>query len=329
MLLSNLSQLNLDALKDKLPQGLPQGGEGDGGVGFLDALLQSQGISLSEEELARLATMLREDAAKGAVPGFLADLPVLDQPLGRADAAQAEQPEAELTEVTEADPQQLLALMLAAAGNRGGGAGAGKEDAALGVGQGRSTGLLAQLRNGLGGEMRAESALDAVQLQGAEPFRAQLARSEAAQGALQMRLDHPVQQPGFGQAVGERLVWMVQNQVQNARIRLDPPHLGPLEIAVSVQDDKTSVSIVAQHGVTREALQADMPRLREMLGANGFTEVDVNVAQGDGRGDGRAEGEADGQRGGFARGSAGEEGGEAGELDAPVRRGLGLVDHYA
>jgi flagellar hook-length control protein FliK len=82
----------------------------------------------------------------------------------------------------------------------------------------------------------------------------------------------------FGDALGERVLWMVDRDLNSARLTLNPPQLGPLEVRVQVSGDQASVSFTAHNFVTRDALEQAVPRLRDMLGAQGFTHVDVNVA---------------------------------------------------
>lgn len=89
----------------------------------------------------------------------------------------------------------------------------------------------------------------------------------------------PFRQPGWDQALSERVLWAAGQKLQSAEIRLNPPNLGPIEVRVQMQQDQAQVSFTAQHAVVREALEASMPRLREMLNANGFNLVDVDVSQ--------------------------------------------------
>jgi flagellar hook-length control protein FliK len=97
--------------------------------------------------------------------------------------------------------------------------------------------------------------------------------------SIVMPLDLPVGQPGWDRAVGERIQWMVGQNIQQAEIKLNPPHLGPLEIKISLQNDHTSVTFVATQAPTREALEASIPRLREMFGEINLNLADVNVGQ--------------------------------------------------
>jgi len=89
----------------------------------------------------------------------------------------------------------------------------------------------------------------------------------------------PMGEKGWDQSMGERILWMVGRQVQGAEVRITPPQLGPIDIRISIQNDQANVTFAAQHGVVREALEASIPRLREMLSENNLQLVNVDVNQ--------------------------------------------------
>ena len=93
------------------------------------------------------------------------------------------------------------------------------------------------------------------------------------------QIAHPFNQPGWGQAFGEKVLWLVSSNVRQAELRLNPPDLGPLEVRIAVDRDQASIVFTSQHTLVRDAVEATMPRLREMMVASGFTEVDVSVGQ--------------------------------------------------
>ena len=95
---------------------------------------------------------------------------------------------------------------------------------------------------------------------------------------LSSTLSTPVQNPAWSQGVAERVAWMVQGNLQSAELKLNPSNLGPLEIKLSVNDDKASVTFITSHAPVREALDAAMPRLRDMLESQGLTLADVDVS---------------------------------------------------
>ena len=83
-------------------------------------------------------------------------------------------------------------------------------------------------------------------------------------------------QKNWGRALGHQLNWMVNNQLQQAEIRVNPPDLGPIELRVSLQHNQTSVTFFCHESAVREALESALPRLREMLDGQG---ISLNQAQ--------------------------------------------------
>ncbi len=151
---------------------------------------------------------------------------------------------------------------------------------------------------------------------------------------LSMPVPQRVGDPGWGTAIGERLVWMVKGEMQRAELKLTPPNLGPLEIRLTVNDDKASVAFVSHHAATRDAIEAALPRLREMLAQDALQLVRADVgggqpdhrgATGGGMGDGRQQSER--LDGGNISGDPGE--GRTGVADAAGSVGAGLLDLFA
>lgn len=96
---------------------------------------------------------------------------------------------------------------------------------------------------------------------------------QASSGPLQtaaMEISVPVNSPAWGESLGNKMVWMSGQGSQVAELRLDPPHLGPLEVRLTMNNDQASVSFVSHHPAVREAIESAMPRLREMLADNGI-----------------------------------------------------------
>jgi len=126
-------------------------------------------------------------------------------------------------------------------------------------------------------------------LNAAQMLRA--APAETAQAAMRALppIDVPVQDTVWGDRVGERVLIMAGNRLQNAEIRLTPAEMGPVRVQVMVEDGAANVTFLAQHAVTREALEQALPRLREMLADNGIQLGQTSVS-----GEGVAQGERDG-----------------------------------
>lgn len=131
------------------------------------------------------------------------------------------------------------------------------------------------------------------------------------------RIPVPVhQQREFGEAVGQRVMLMLGREMQGARIELNPVDLGPMEIHLQLRGQEANVHFGAAHALTREVIEAALPRLREMLAEQGFTQVNVNVGQQQGQ---NAQG-FNGQ-GGLGGGSSPWGTGDSAEVvaDAPAR----------
>jgi flagellar hook-length control protein FliK len=88
-----------------------------------------------------------------------------------------------------------------------------------------------------------------------------------------------VDSPEFGQALGERVSWMVDKNLNGAKLQVNPPQLGPIEVRISLQGDHAQVWLTSHSAVTRDALESSSPKLREMLGAQGFGQVSVDISQ--------------------------------------------------
>ena len=127
-----------------------------------------------------------------------------------------------------------------------------------------------------------------------------------------------VRDPRWADDLGNRLASMVRTGESSASLQLTPVDLGPLEVQVAVRDNQASVHFGATHAETRALLEASIPRLREMLAAQGFQLMDSSVSHG------------------FARSTRHESAGtprvdEIGESPsvAPATHITGLLDLYA
>jgi flagellar hook-length control protein FliK len=81
------------------------------------------------------------------------------------------------------------------------------------------------------------------------------------------------------EALGERLQLQVGKNAEQAVIRLDPPMLGRVEIAIRHSAGSLEVHISATNGEVLRQLQSVSEGLRNDLAQRQFTDVAVNVAQ--------------------------------------------------
>lgn len=88
----------------------------------------------------------------------------------------------------------------------------------------------------------------------------------------------PVNHPRWGNALSEKVMWMMNSQIKEAEIKLNPGNLGSVEIKLSMQDDQANVSFNVQSNQAKEALEVALPRLREMLAEMGIALNDTDVS---------------------------------------------------
>jgi flagellar hook-length control protein FliK len=77
--------------------------------------------------------------------------------------------------------------------------------------------------------------------------------------------------PAWDQAVGNKIVWMVGNTEQSASLTLNPPDLGPLQVIIKMQNDQASATFISAHHEVRQALEAAIPTLRNMMNDAGIS----------------------------------------------------------
>ncbi|GEM_PF-5058224 len=144
----------------------------------------------------------------------------------------------------------------------------------------------------------------------------------------------PPGHPAWGEALGSRVLWVLDHQLPSASVRLNPPGLGPLEIQVSLHQDQAQVSFASHHAVVRDAVEAALPRLRELFAGNGLTLAGVHISQHSlaDRGAGDSPGQmpqSQSQPRAVAPVRPVHGGGGVAEPVAAVAAVLGLVDYYA
>lgn len=121
---------------------------------------------------------------------------------------------------------------------------------------------------------------------------------------------------GWSEAMAGRISLLVNQRISAARIHINPPELGPIEVRVNLNNDQASVQFTSQSAQVRDALEQSIPRLRDMLESAGFSLADSDVNDQGGR-------ERDGQGQ-----SDGSEVAEDTSVRPRQREVLGLVDDY-
>ncbi len=163
-------------------------------------------------------------------------------------------------------------------------------------------------------------ASDAVDLEAAESFEQKL------QTQLKERIEFGQDRREWGSALGARVLTMVADNIQQARIQIDPPELGSLEIKLHITQDQASVQVQAQNHQVKDVLEANVQRLRDALNEQGLELAGFDVGT-------SGQGASDQSSGGQGQNDSGGEWLADSESEAaeqrPVTRSNALLDTFA
>lgn len=88
----------------------------------------------------------------------------------------------------------------------------------------------------------------------------------------------PVRDQNWSSDFGQKIVWLATSDKQSAQITLNPPQMGPIEIALNVDKGNATASFTSANAEVREAIETAMPRLREMFASAGIELGQTNVS---------------------------------------------------
>ncbi len=92
-------------------------------------------------------------------------------------------------------------------------------------------------------------------------------------------LTKPLTHPEWSKDLGNQIIWMNSKELSTAEIKMNPEHLGPISVRIDLTQDQASVEFTAQHAAVKEALEASIPKLREMLGTQQLNLTNVTISQ--------------------------------------------------
>jgi len=87
----------------------------------------------------------------------------------------------------------------------------------------------------------------------------------------------PVGASGFANELAQRVVVFAGQKVQRAEIAVTPADLGPIAVSIEVRGHEATLAFAAASHTTRAAIEDALPRLREMLSAQGLQLAGTHV----------------------------------------------------
>ncbi|NUU00183.1 flagellar hook-length control protein FliK [Herbaspirillum robiniae] len=136
---------------------------------------------------------------------------------------------------------------------------------------------------------------------------------------------------GWDQAVGQKVTWMVSGGIQSASLTLNPPDLGPMQVVLSVHNQQADATFITAQPEVKQALEAAMPKLREMMEQAGIQLGQATVNTGMPNQQQNANGQQ--ARGSSSRGTFGKDDEDDVAIAAAgaatvTQSGVGLVDTF-
>jgi len=129
---------------------------------------------------------------------------------------------------------------------------------------------------------RPRDALPAVDMTGvnaAHPLGQFEQAMRVPESRMQVALEAPVRSQAFPAEFSEKVVWLAGRQSQSADISLNPPQLGTIEVRLSLSGGEAGAQFFSPHLAVRDAIEAALPRLREMMAQAGITLGDTQVRE--------------------------------------------------
>lgn len=88
--------------------------------------------------------------------------------------------------------------------------------------------------------------------------------------ATEFRIVAPLGGDRWRDTIGDSLLIMTGQQQNRAELVLTPPHLGRVEVSLTMTGDQANALFVSANPAVREALESALPRLRELLADAGI-----------------------------------------------------------
>ena len=88
----------------------------------------------------------------------------------------------------------------------------------------------------------------------------------------------PIRDQNWAGDFAQKIVWLASSDKQSAQLTLNPPHMGPIEVSLSMDKGSATASFVSASAEVRDAIETALPRLREMFASAGIELGQTNVS---------------------------------------------------
>lgn len=89
----------------------------------------------------------------------------------------------------------------------------------------------------------------------------------------------PVGMAGWGNEISRAVIKLAERDVSEAKLTLNPAHLGPIDVSLDLQGAAVTVNFVAATAEARQALEQSLPQLSQMMQEAGMSLSQSSVGQ--------------------------------------------------
>lgn len=86
-----------------------------------------------------------------------------------------------------------------------------------------------------------------------------------------------IDKPEWAKQFSEHIIWLGQQEIKSAVIKIHPEDLGPLEINIKVVNDSATVNIITHNDHIRDIVDQSLPRLQAMMAEQGLNLSEVQI----------------------------------------------------
>lgn len=156
-----------------------------------------------------------------------------------------------------------------------------------------AAGLAVQPRPTALGEVMTRALLQRTEFSAPMPATLNAPPTPMPQAPLEVALppgSAPKLEQAFAEGMAVRLNWMAQQQAGRAEIQLHPAELGSIDVQIEFEGKSVKADFQSPVAEVRQLLESTLPRLRDLLEAQGLQLRHADVGSGEGQARGGREG---------------------------------------
>ncbi|MEM9102088.1 MAG: flagellar hook-length control protein FliK [Pseudomonadota bacterium] len=104
-------------------------------------------------------------------------------------------------------------------------------------------------------------------------------KTEALLSQKTLKLEGVIGTVNWSANFAKSIKTLLTQQIKEAKIEVDPPELGPIQIKLAINQQDVNVQFQTQSGATKDHIENALPKLKEMLEESGYNLLESHVNQ--------------------------------------------------